>query len=109
MVNAVIGGQRIGSGLKVDDIKPITGTDENGRPFIVQEFPGSAQAHGFTDIVDNYAGYATKFSLNNGANLYQVEGSLNGISGRFEWIVDDGNVTHRMFVQGGTVNGVPIK
>ena len=40
---------------------------------------------------------------------YQVEGSLNGISGRFEWIVDNGNVTHRMFVQGGQINGVSIK
>jgi hypothetical protein len=31
-----------------------------------------------------------------------------GVAGRFEWIIDQGMVTHRMFVAGGTVNGVPI-
>jgi hypothetical protein len=40
--------------------------------------------------------------------MFQIEGSLNGVAGRFEWIVDQGAVTHRMFVEGGTVNGVPI-
>ena len=39
--------------------------------------------------------------------LYQIEGSLNGVDGRFEWIIQDGKVTHRMFVKGGTINGVP--
>jgi hypothetical protein len=33
---------------------------------------------------------------------------LNGIAGRFEWIIDLGAVTHRMFVRGGAVTGVPI-
>jgi hypothetical protein len=27
------------------------------------------------------------------------------LSGCFEWIVDGGNLTHQMFVRGGTVNG----
>jgi hypothetical protein len=36
-------------------------------------------------------------------------GPLNGTVGRFEWIVDNGNVTHRMFVASGGVNGIPIK
>lgn len=40
--------------------------------------------------------------------LYQLAGSLNGVAGRFEWIIQDGSVTHRMFIQGGTMNGVPI-
>jgi hypothetical protein len=31
------------------------------------------------------------------------------LSGCFEWIVDGGNLTHQMFVRGGTVNGIPIK
>ena len=66
------------------------------------------QYHAFNDIIDNYAGQATKTSLGN-ANLYQLEGSLNGVTGRFEWIVQNGNVTHRMFVPGGTMNGAPIK
>jgi len=41
--------------------------------------------------VDNYAGSATKTSLGN-ATLYQLEGSLNGEVGRFEWITQDGEV-----------------
>lgn len=74
---------------------------------MVQEFPAGTQAHGFNNIVDNYAGYATKTPLSN-ATLYQLDGSLNGTLGRFEWIIQDGSVTHRMFIQGGTMNGVPI-
>ena len=62
---------RTGSALKVDDVSPIYEINEKtGRPQIVKEFPASAQAHGFNDIIDNYAGYATKTSLNN-ATLYQ--------------------------------------
>ena len=64
--------------------------------------------HAFPDIIDNYAGYATVTSINNGT-LYQIEGSLNGIGGRFEWICQNGQVTHRMFVKDGSINGIPIK
>ena len=46
--------------------------------------------------------------INNGT-LYQLEGSLNGKIGRFEWIVQNNSVTHRMFVKGGGINGIPIK
>jgi len=63
--------------------------------------------HAFSNIVDNYAGYATKSSISNGT-LYQLPGSLNGVAGRFEWIVQDNSVTHRMFIKGGTINGIPI-
>ena len=63
--------------------------------------------HAFSDIVDNYAGYATKSSISNGT-LYQLQGSLNGVAGRFEWIVQNHSVTHRLFVKGGTINGIPI-
>jgi len=63
--------------------------------------------HAFTSIVDNYAGYATQTNLEN-ATLYQLLGSLNGIDGRFEWIVQAGQVTHRFFVEGGGINGIPI-
>ena len=63
--------------------------------------------HAFPKIVDNYAGYATQTPVPNGT-LYQIKGSLNGVSGRFEWIVQDGQVTHRMFVKGGGINGIPI-
>lgn len=65
--------------------------------------------HAFPNVIDNFASNATATQLRSGATLYQVEGSLNGVAGRFEWIVDGGNVTHRMFVRGDTLNGVPIK
>jgi hypothetical protein len=66
--------------------------------------------HAFNDVVDNYAGVATKSPVNNG-DLYQIEGSLNGVPGRFEWIVDSNTgkypdqVSHRMFVPNGTLVG----
>ena len=63
--------------------------------------------HAFPNIIDNYAGYATKTQINNGT-LYQLLGSLNGVSGRFEWIVQNQQVTHRLFVEGGGINGIPI-
>ena len=40
--------------------------------------------------------------------FYQLEGSLNGTAGRFEWIIQDEKVVHRMFVVGGGINGIPI-
>jgi hypothetical protein len=95
---------RVGSGLKVDFVKPVRDTAGN----IAKEFPTKPMAHGFPDVIDNFAISASSFELRNGAILYQVEGSLNGVTGRFEWIVDRGAVTHRMFVGGGTVNSVPI-
>jgi len=64
--------------------------------------------HAFPNVIDNFASSATRTPLSSGANLYQAEGSLNGVAGRFEWIVDSGNVTHRLFVPGGTLNGIPI-
>jgi hypothetical protein len=84
ITNDILGKPRVGSALKLDNY------------------------HALNNIVDNYAGVATKTNLKN-ATLHQVEGSLNGVAGRFEWITQNGNVTHRMFVPGGTVNGVPIK
>lgn len=41
------------------------------------------------------------------SELRQIEGSNNGIGGVFEWIVDQGNVTHRRFIPGGKVTGLP--
>jgi filamentous hemagglutinin len=41
------------------------------------------------------------------ATLYQVEGSLNGQNGVFEWIVERGEVTHRLFIPRGTITGRP--
>ena len=70
--------------------------------------------HAFNDIIDNYAGDATKFSLTGGdgveRTLYQLEGSLNGKQGIFEWIVDPDptkGVTHRRFIEGVGITGKP--
>jgi len=41
--------------------------------------------------------------------LVQMPGSVNGVSGRFEWIIDGDRVTHQLFVRDGKINGVPIK
>jgi hypothetical protein len=114
-----------GSGNTIDQInsEPVIGLD--GKPLMVNdprrtkqgkivdkvamaEFPaGSFREHGFTDIVDNYAGYATQFPGNNGSTIYQLEGSLNGNSGVFEWIIDPnlGGVSHRRFKKGQTITG----
>jgi hypothetical protein len=129
IVNDVLDQPRVGYGLKgegsgnkVDQVssQQVVGADgqpipvyenrPNG-PYAYQEFPAAPQAHGFPEIVDNYAGDATQFPLTNGSTLYQVPGSLNGTSGRFEWIVDPnlGGVSHRMFVQNGSLNGVPSR
>lgn len=42
--------------------------------------------------------------------LVQMPGEVNGLAGRFEWIVDDvGNLTHQWFVKGGSINGTPVQ
>lgn len=70
--------------------------------------------HAFNDIIDNYAGDATKFSLKGGdgvnRELYQIEGSLNGKKGIFEWIIDPDptkGVTHRRFIENVGITGKP--
>ena len=109
ITNDVLESPRVGSALKVDEIKSVYSIDpKTGNPFISKEFPAGTQAHGFNNMVDNYAGYAKQTDLGN-ATLYQLDGALNGVAGRFEWIIQDGKVTHRMFIEGGTMNGVPIK
>lgn len=121
ITNPVLEVPRSGSGLKVDDIKPVKGKGSvydidplTGKPptkqtqIIIDEFPNVPKAHGFSDIIDNYAGLADVTDLGN-AKLYQIQGSQNGVMGRFEWIIQDGKVTHRMFVRNPELNGVPIK
>jgi RHS repeat-associated protein len=42
--------------------------------------------------------------------LVQLPGALNGLAGRYEWIIHDTVwLTHQMFVRGGSINGIPIK
>lgn len=74
IVNDIIGKPRVGSALKTD------------------------AHHAFPDIIDNYAGYATKSFINNNAVKYELTGSLNGKIGVFEWMLNDsGEVFHRFF------------
>jgi filamentous hemagglutinin len=91
--------------------KPISVYPNTDKPVTKQEFPPATNAHGFNDIINIYAGNAVKTSLKNGATLYQLEGNLNGTSGRFEWLIYPklGGVSHRMFVSDGKLNGVPAK
>jgi len=85
-LNPVAGLPRIGSALKLDAY------------------------HTFPALVDNFAVHATPFLLRSGAVLYQLEGSYRGKPGRFEWIVNAaGFVTHRLFVEGKGITGVPMK
>lgn len=69
--------------------------------------------HAFPNVIDNYAGKAKKFDLK-GADgktrkLYQINGSLNGKDGIFEWILDGekGVTTHRRFIENGKITGKP--
>lgn len=40
--------------------------------------------------------------------FFQIEGSNGGKKGVFEWIVEpNGNVSHRRFIENGTVTGKP--
>ncbi len=67
--------------------------------------------HFFTNIVDNYASYASKYKIKGGdgiiRTLYQIEGSLKNKSGIFEWIVYDGEMSHRRFIPKGKITGKP--
>ena len=90
--NAVLGRIRTGSATKMDP------------------------HHAFPNLVDNYVGIAKKFDIPTKgpggvivrqSELYQIEGSLNGASGVFEWIVDQDCITHRRFIPNGGVTGFP--
>ncbi|MDP4118738.1 MAG: hypothetical protein Q8873_06065 [Bacillota bacterium] len=85
-------------------------------PIVNNKRVGSAKKsdpyHSFSNIVDNYADSSKKFSLKGGdgksRTLYQVQGSLNGKKGVFEWIYDaEKGVTHRRFIPNGKITGKP--
>lgn len=93
-----------------------SGTKEIHNPVLDNPRTGSAlkgdAQHAFNDIIDNYAGDATKFNIIGGdgveRSLYQIEGSLNGKQGVFEWIVDPvKGVTHRRYIEDVGVTGIP--
>ena len=106
---AYLAGKGSGTPNNQTNQQKVTGTISND----IIDLPRTGSAlktdpfHAFPDIVDNYAGYAVSSPINNGT-LYQLLGSYNGIDGRFEWIIQNQMVTHRMFVEGGGINGIPI-
>ncbi|MGA3603268.1 hypothetical protein [Lysinibacillus agricola] len=108
----IIDGKRVGSGEKVDKVKPVWGRDEKGKPIIEKEFPHVPKEHGFSDVVDNYSRFSEKFPLVGGdkieRELYQITGSNNGKKGVFEWIVEpNGDLSHRRFIEDGVITGKP--
>jgi len=110
----ILDGKRVGSGEKVDKVKPLWGRDEKGKPFIEKEFPHAPKEHGFSDVVDNYSRFSEKFPLVGGdkieRELYQITGSNNGKKGVFEWIVEpNGDVSHRRFIENGVITVSQIK
>ena len=110
MAAPVVGG--IGKAIKNVTIKSVvTKAAPNLNEVNSLQRVGSAlkndKYHAFPDIVDNFAEFAVKSPIPNGT-LYQLPGAYKGLAGRFEWIIQDGVVTHRLFVKGGGINGIPI-
>ncbi|MGX1172912.1 two-partner secretion domain-containing protein [Pseudomonas sp. R151218B TE3479] len=119
LFSSTAGGKGGTTGVKVGVVGD--GPKGGDNPVLGKPRVGSANKspdgqHGFSDIIDNYAGDAAKFEIpTKGAGgevvrvseLRQIEGSNNGVGGVFEWIVDEGKVTHRRFIPGGQVTGRP--
>ena len=92
---------------------PVVDNARSGSALWKSENMGDAQHH-FSDIFDNHALDGSEFVLigddGHARTLYQVEGSLNGVDGVFEWIVDPDpakGVTHRRFIPGQGITGTP--
>ncbi|WHA05384.1 hypothetical protein N3Z17_02420 [Candidatus Bandiella numerosa] len=95
-------------------------TSINDNPILDKPRVGSAKKsdlhHSFNDIIDHYAGDASKFQIPSKSSggkisrmseLRQLEGSYNGKNGIFEWIIDNNQVTHRRFIPNGKITGYP--
>ena len=92
---------------------PVVDNVRSGSALWKSENMSDAQHH-FSDIFDNHALDGSEFVLigddGHTRTLYQVEGSLNGVDGVFEWIVDPDpakGVTHRRFIPGQGITGIP--
>ena len=64
-------------------------------------------------VIDDVAQSGSVFDLVGGdgvsRTLVQMPGEVNGVAGRFEWIMEGQDLTHQLFVRSGTINGIPIK
>ena len=74
------------------------------------------ETYNFNNLIDNYAGDAALFDIPTKglggkilrtSELRQIQGNLNEQDGIFEWIVDQGKVTHRRFIRRGKITGFP--
>jgi len=122
---AVIGGKgltKLGKAGNATPNAPGRAPDTTKAPLGLGGLPRSGAAlktdaqHAFPDIIDNYADDATRFTIPTKgpgggvvrqSELRQLEGGLRGEQGVFEWIVDEGQVTHRRFIPGGRITGYP--
>ena len=95
---------------RIHSPSPISGLPRTG-----SALKGDAN-HAFPDLVDNFVADAQTFliptkgpggAIVRYSRLFQLGGSLRGDRGVFEWIVDQGAVTHRRFIIGGSVTGFP--
>lgn len=89
---------------------------EEGLALLRAEPVGSALKD---DIYHNAASFVrreaaasgTRFKIVGGdgvtRSLIQLKGEVNGIAGRFEYIVDGAKLTHQRFIPGGAINGIP--
>lgn len=107
------GSARVGEIVEIEVTNPVTSNIRSGKALWKSADESDAQ-HYFPRIVDNHALDGSSFTLTGGdgveRTLYQVEGSLNGKEGIFEWIVDPDpakGVTHRRFIPGGSITGNP--
>ncbi|MBI3448833.1 MAG: hypothetical protein HY049_07970 [Acidobacteria bacterium] len=64
-----------------------------------------------TFLVDEIAEQGTVFDIvgEDGVarTLVQLPAEVNGIGGRVEWLVGPNGLEHQVFVEGGTINGIP--
>jgi RHS repeat-associated protein len=109
---------RAASGLIGGATRAVTSLDDaaalvrNARP-VGSALKNDAFHRAGSFVVDDIAEHGSVFRIVGADDvqrtLIQMPGEVNGITGRFEWIVDaSGNLTHQWFVKGGSINGIPI-
>jgi hypothetical protein len=107
---AAIDGPAVGADVSGDSLNAIANGDRVGSALQRDVFH---LAPAWADTGD-IAVYGQEFSVT-GADgvtrtLVQSPASVNGVAGRFEWIINpDETISHEFFVAGGGINGVPIK
>jgi hypothetical protein len=88
------------------------GLVENADP-VGSALKGDASHRSASWAVGDIGSNGTVFRITGGDGverlLIQVPGEMNRVAGRFEWILDGDQLTHEMFVRGGTIKGIPIK